>query len=531
MNLSATLPFLNPIYVHEPVQFVTGRLLRGSQVRYDAALLAEKLAAHPYFPSLLSISDTLHEMGIPHQAYRTDITTLVGSFNRPALVFLKMNEGLLGVVERVDNAQVTVITEGRKVQHLSLDHFSEIWDGVVLELKQPPTDHRYKNTTKPGTYPGYVRYAGLALSLLLLVALLWNNTTSSLQGGLFILNLFGLGTSWLLVLQSLNKNNELVLQLCQSDTQKGCGTVLSSEASRLTPWFSMAEAGLVYFSGTTCLLALFPNPVLYTYLSIAAPIVSLYAVFLQAVVLREWCKLCMAAHAVVLLCFSISLAAFIGNGYPTAALPDIMELLVFVLPTLLWVFVSPYIKELRDGQFYKLEFRKLKSNPELFAALLQRQPRTHIPDALKLFTFGDPHAAHELVLVSNPYCRPCARAHEVLHTWLEEGVSCKVTLIFSHPVDRSDKRRQFVELVSGVEDRPSQWRLFNEWFSNEKKDLEEWAKRHGLSATTLPYKDELLREWLAGADVKATPTIFVNGYRLPAPYRLEDIKYLIAEVR
>jgi hypothetical protein len=38
---------------------------------------------------------------------------------------------------------------------------------------------------------------------------------------------------------------------------------------------------------------------------------------------------------------------------------------------------------------------------------------------------------------------------------------------------------------------------------------------------------EKQKEWCDMAEIAFTPTILVNGYKLPEPYRLDDPKYLI----
>lgn len=532
MNLSVAIPYLNPVYTHQPLSFATSRLLRGSNISFDLNLLEEKLLEHPYFPSLLSISDALSALGVAHQAYKTDITTLATDFARPVLVSLKMQGGLFAVVEQVHKGKVKVLTEKGDAKEYTVEAFTQVWDGIVLELGATEGGLKVKPPGQKEAYPSFVRYGLFAFILFVTIYLLQRTLSSNspVQISLLLLNITGLTISWLLVLQHLNKNNALVRQLCQSKTQEGCDSVLSSSTSQLTPWLSMAEAGLMYFAGTTCLLLFFSAPALYFYLAFAAPVFSLYAIYLQAVVIKQWCRLCMTVHGVLIVNFGIAFW-FYGSFPSQFALPNIPQVIAFLLPALVWMMIKPFIKHLREGTQYKQEYKRLKSNPELFNALLQKQQRVHIPEEIKVFSFGNMEAEHELVFVSNPYCAPCARAHDVIHDWLDSELDFRITIVFIHQTDKNDKKRQFAELISGVENKEALQYILNDWFGNGRQNVEQWAGKHQLVQCPLKYDEERLRHWLDMTDVSATPTFFVNGYRLPDNYRLEDIRYLVSEVQ
>lgn len=531
MNLSIALPFLNPVYAHQPLHFITGRLLKGNKVRFDANLLEEKLAEHPFAPSLLSISDTLHELEIAHLAFKTDVKTLEADFVRPVLVSLKMRGNLFAVVEQINKGKVKLTTERGEVEEHTLETFGQAWDGIVLALGISGERLKEKAQEHKDSYPAFIRYGlWVACSLIALYLVLGNTVSGSpAYMVLLLLHSVGLGVSWLLVLQHMNRHNALVLKVCESSSLEGCGLVLNGRMARLTPWLNMAEAGLMYFAGTALLLLFFSAPALYFYLAFAAPVVSLYAIYLQAVVIKQWCRLCMAGHGVLLLSFLIALWLYMTAG-SRPVLPAASQAIVFLVPSLLWLAVKPFINQIREGRQYKNEYKRLKANPGFFNSSLKQQPRVHIPEDIKVFTFGNLEAEHELVFVSNPHCAPCAQAHAVLHGWLGSGVNFKVTVVFTHQSHEEDKNRRFVEFLAGLGHKEEMAYLLHDWYKHAEKDVDSWADRHLLGKSPLPYDPERLRQWLTMADVRATPAYFVNGYKLPPAYRLEEIRYLVSEV-
>ncbi|HXH98687.1 MAG TPA: vitamin K epoxide reductase family protein [Sphingobacteriaceae bacterium] len=330
-----------------------------------------------------------------------------------------------------------------------------------------------------------------------------------------------------MVLQHLNRNNVLVQQLCQSKTQEGCETVLSSESAQLTPWLSMAEAGFAYFAGLTLTLIVFDRHSAIYLLPLLAPVFSLYAIYLQAFVIKQWCRLCMAVHAVIFLSFA---AAVFIHWRQTFTFPSLAELIAFMLPALIWFFIKPYITQLKKANQYHTEYARLKYSPEVFLALIKSQTKISIPQELKVFAFGNKEAVHELTFVSNPFCGPCAKAHLVIEEWLKQELDFKISIVFIHSANKDDRKRVFVEHIGGISDQELLKEALHGWFTSEVKDITKWAEQYKLQSTSVPYDEMHLQQWVEIADVDATPTFFVNGYRLPKTYRVADIRYLITEV-
>jgi hypothetical protein len=68
----------------------------------------------------------------------------------------------------------------------------------------------------------------------------------------------------------------------------------------------------------------------------------------------------------------------------------------------------------------------------------------------------------------------------------------------------------------------------SDWYNRDHKEYEAWAKLHPIieePANDLSLEKQIV--WCRMAQVEATPTILLNGYRLPALYRFEDIKYFV----
>ncbi len=532
MNISVNYSHLNPLHHHEPVSFTLSRFLRKQGIRLNNDTLRQELARHPHYPSLLSISDVLNSMGISHQAYQTDIDALAGNFHQPLFTHLNLQGSeVFALIERFENTKFMIVTEKAETYWYTKEELKKTWNGILLELENGEEPVRLTENKQSQTYPPLLKYGSFAFILFASGYFIYMKTAVfSLQQVLLLaLNCAAIALSWILVLQRLNKNNALVKQLCQSKTREGCGSVLSSKASQITPWLSMAEAGLIYFTAAALSVFLFKIPVLALYLALLAPLYSLYAIYIQAFVLKEWCRLCMGIHVIVLAGFSSALI-FYPSLLSSLQWPAFIEFAVFLIPAVIWLTIYPLIKKLKDARHYRQEYTRLKADPELFKTLTDKHPKIHIPGELKVFQFGNPEAVHELTFISNPFCGPCAKAHQVIDEWLQNnGLDFKITIIFIHHAEAGDRNRQFVEYISGITDKGKLKAALHNWFNTDKKDLSSWAEKMQLDKTALKYDAEHLQQWMNTAGVNATPSFFINSRKLPEKYRIEDIKYLITE--
>lgn len=527
MNIISTLPYLDPTYTHQPIAFILNRFLKKYKIDISSSTLHQKLIAHPYFPSLLSISDVLTSINVSNQAYKIDLDTLKANYESPILIYLKIGEGLFCILNKIAGERFQIITQKGDTKWLDEEKFKEVWEGVVLDVES--TDQIQTSIESDGgSYPAYLKYLAAACWAGITFYII-KNQIPELTFGLgitLLLNICGVSISWLLVLQHLNKNNLLVQQLCQSETQEGCSTVLNNKTAQLTPWLSMADAGLIYFSGNILLILFFASQPLLYLLAFAGPLFSIYAVYLQAYVIKQWCRLCMAVH-VVIFCFFITSVSAVWPGF---RFPAIGELVFFLLPGLVWLFVKPYIKRIKNADSYQTQYATLKYNPEVFSVLIKQQPKINIPQSLKVFSFGHLDAAHELTFVSNPYCEPCAQAHAIIDGWLNQNICFKINIIFTHSIDKNERRRKFVAHLGSVHNSGELQKVLHSWFTDSDKNVQKWADKYQLKAPPLPYHEKDLQEWLKLADVEATPIFFINGRKLPKTYRLTDIRHLITEV-
>ena len=71
-------------------------------------------------------------------------------------------------------------------------------------------------------------------------------------------------------------------------------------------------------------------------------------------------------------------------------------------------------------------------------------------------------------------------------------------------------------------------KALDDWYEQTTKNYEAWAEKHPVKEQIITTEAlEKQRAWCELTDITGTPTVFINGRKLPQNYQPEDIKYFI----
>ena len=71
----------------------------------------------------------------------------------------------------------------------------------------------------------------------------------------------------------------------------------------------------------------------------------------------------------------------------------------------------------------------------------------------------------------------------------------------------------------------------HDWYEQKQKDYESWAKIYPVTLIEENFKKiDKQKAWCELAEVAATPTLLVNGYKLPNIYQLPDLRYMLEQM-
>lgn len=516
------------------------KLLKYSGIRTDANVIINELEKHPDYPSLLSIIDVLTTFKIDNKAFRLSFDELA-ELPCPFLAHVSSNGGEFLVVTKIDTNNLFVSSEKWNRHRLGIEMFKKIFGGVVLTIEPSPATSSVRTfAAKLTSLKTPVIATGF---LLILVSALFFNTTyfSNLNWQIVVLTLFktaGLITSILLLIQSIDNNNPLVQVLCQSGDKTNCNAILSSKAAKVFEGLTWSEVGFFYFAGTWLLLlfgdgsgTLWQALAILNFVSLPY---TVYSVYYQARIAKQWCVLCCTVQALLWLEFVplIIHASKSSFSFREATWGDASALFICLLsPIVLWISLKPMFLKLQQLQPLKQQLRTFKYNTELFNKLLSEQPKYAIPDEEWSIVLGNIESNNIIIMVTNPYCPPCAKTHKLLDELLEQRNDIQARIVFTASNRDKDIKTPVSRHLMALQDLPNKSILrkaLHDWYEQKQKNYDAWAKIYPVHLNEVEYyKIDKQKDWCQMAEVTVTPTLLLNGYRLPQLYQLPDLKYML----
>ena len=178
------------------------------------------------------------------------------------------------------------------------------------------------------------------------------------------------------------------------------------------------------------------------------------------------------------------------------------------------------------------EIKKLKSDELIFKTYLQSAPHFNIDNDNKHIQFGNPESSFVITMVTSPTCGPCAAIHNQLEELLDQYEDdIQVQLIYAVN-SNNEKQNNAVKWLLGIYlsyDPLKVTEIYNEWYSSGKQDFNNFCLKYPINQED-PRIQEIYnshRAWCKASNVTVTPTLYVNGYKLPNLYQVGDLKYFI----
>lgn len=533
---------------NEPTVKATITLLKHLNVKVNNTTVNETLQNHPDWPSLLCVSDSLQKWNLPNAAGKLEPAD-IDQLPWPFMAEIKNRETPLVVVTEITDSNIAYISGTNKNTIAeSREEFIKKWTGIYL-LAEPLPESGEKEF-KQKRQQAFVKSL-LPLSLFLLVfsfsfIALQRNLTGAVILSSFVIGIYiqyfllaaGAIISALLLWYEIDRNNPLLKKVCTGIAKGNCNAILTGKAAKLTNWLSWSEVGFFYFTGSLLVLTLSmkeASVTIISWLSILTLPYIIFSLYYQWKVAKQWCVLCLAVQALLLL-GGINVIVN-GLAAPLDNLPlntFAMAALLYLLPVVGWYVAKPYLLQLQKGKNTKREYLRIKFNNEVFDTLLKKQKRTTTSAQGLGITLGNPAAQHEIIKVCNPYCGPCATAHPEIEKILEQNKNVKARIVFMATNDEKDYRKDAVKhLLAIAEENNEQTtkKALDDWYLASKKDYNLFAAKYPKNGELKKQESKIdeMSKWCTATEIAYTPTIFINGYQLPAAYSLGDLNYFLAE--
>ena len=200
---------------------------------------------------------------------------------------------------------------------------------------------------------------------------------------------------------------------------------------------------------------------------------------------------------------------------------------VYIIPLLAIHTLAPLVINKRLIVQVTQEINSLKANEKVFTTLLREQIRYDVsPDYSHVF-LGNPSESLFVTVLTNPHCNPCAHMHERIGIFLKNNPQIQVQYIFSSFSPKLEISARYLIAVYLQKNQEERESIYNEWFKSGKMNKEAFFLKYPVDINNDAVTEEfnLHKAWIQMSKFRSTPTLLVNGYKLPVNYKIEDLKY------
>lgn len=501
-------------------------LLRELKIPYTKAFSLRTYEEHPYKYTFFGIKSLCEMYKINTEGYffydKAEILTITAPF-----IADYANDYVL--VKSLSSEQIIIEIYGTTAT-LSLDDFKESWGGNALLFypKKNSIEPNYEAHKRNELYHK-IEWAALSICIIFVLGLCVSlRPFISLPDSFtIILAILGVLVSLMLLSQQLKVHNSLVESVCHSFKKSSCNDVLESSASKILGRYSWSEIGFSYFSVNLVYLLLSNQyDISLAYIGVLAVPYSIWSIWYQRRI-SQWCPLCLLIQGVIVFQFTL----FLYRGYYQQPLNVSMLNIMCILASYIafdlilhkLILLLTRSNELQQAQW---QYNHLRINDKVFHSLLEVE-RSY-PTESSSIIFGDINSSFCITILSNPYCNPCAAMHMRMQKLINE-TNCQVRYYFTSFKPEWNIINKYMIAAYKQLGAEKSWQLYTEWYDKGKLEEELFFDAYHLSIDTEDVNKEFNRHqsWLEATGLNSTPTLLVNGHKLPYGYVLEDMLYFI----
>jgi len=492
----------------------------------------QALKAHSNYPTFKSICDALFEWNVEHYPLKYEPQELM-DVPAPYIVHFDAGGGNLAFVSEISNNTVTYFESYNLKKKLKLSDFINKCSGAIIIIypKENSGERNYREKWQKELIEKAVLPIIVFTFLLFAASEIFKYLSSEFFSGyvtssfLFLTKIAGIVLSLLLVFHEFEIQNSITDKLCHINKSTNCNAVLNDKSAKLFGWVGWADIGFIYFTGGLLILlqgfgtSYLSSLAFSSALSLPYPIFSIYY---QGCVLKKWCPLCLGVQLVLISEFILLLPIFSNLHF------TVSEILGFILTYLVTgVIYTLLILYFKGKTFYELinsSNLKFKRDSSILKLLLLNQKHYEFSVTEESLVFGAKHSPIQITAFLSLNCPPCARAFNKITNILEFGMDVSINIIM---LTDNSKILNALYLYARENKKENAIELLKTWYNahpySRNKLSEELCipEREDYSKKVINMNYKLFDE----CNLTKTPTFFINGYKLPNQYDIEDIAY------
>lgn len=473
--------------------------------------------SHPNYPSALAFSDTLNFMGVRNDAYELDKEY----WDELPEEFITIVDNSFSLVKK-SGAQYSIYSD--KAKTLNKEELHKKSTDFVLLFEKDKVEHKSVTSYKPFIYAVFA------------VILVYSLLNQAWYEALFnVLSLAGVYISLEIFNQKFGNTSTVIGSICGdtagNQSVNACNKIITQDKTSILG-LKFSDFSLIYFIGITVLGLFLPaTSFVIKGFTFASVIAIGYSLYIQALVEKTFCRVCLLIISILVAQLLIGLFLFENIYFDIKT--SLLSLILWIASFSLVLYLNNTLEEKENLQKSNAKNLRFKRNYDLFKRELLEKEKVTFNDN-ETFFVGNKEARLHLSIVSNPYCGFCKDAHKIVENLLSKYPNdISVQMRFNYSPDSQNEK--FTNLISDFmytyQNKPSQefLHLVEYWF--ETRDENKIRQKVGTSSSNedlTPLVEMSAENRSAGLNF--TPIILINGYQFPDKYDRDDIYYFIDEL-
>lgn len=497
--------------------------LKGLKIKHTLSYSNRIYEEHPNKYNLYGISQMLYSYNIPNMGIHVTDKNIY-SLNSPFIAHVGND---FVVVNNVEDDNVNYYWNNRDIS-ISEKQFRNLWTGFVL-IAEPTKDSmepNYRIHFKDECISKLQTLLIVGIASILLILSCISQSISLVNIIMLVFSIGGGVISYLLLQKQIYRHSLYADKICSLFKKQDCNNVLESDASKLFGWISWSEIGFGYFITNIILITLLPDLFKYQFIfNICALPYTCWSVWYQYKI-EQWCTLCLIVQVLLWCTFFTTILTGQIYFFDLQIVDILIVIMLYAFTTLAINTLATMASKNHKSIYTQQELNSLKSESEVFLALLKKQPYYKVDGVDSRIIFGNAQASLKISILTNPHCSPCARMHKRVEELLERvGDRLSVQYLFSAFNEELLNSNQFLIALYINKGEDKARVVYKDWYENGKAVLDKYMKQSSLSLNDEAVMLELQRhnQWKQTNSLSATPTILVNGYLLPNKYKIEDL--------
>lgn len=317
-------------------------------------------------------------------------------------------------------------------------------------------------------------------------------------------------------------------KICSLFKQNDCNDILELDVAKLGEFIGWSEIGFGYFSTNILIIFLFPELIVYmSIINILALPYTFWSLWFQWLRAKQWCILCLIVQMLLWIIFTTDIAFEIIDFKVFNYIDAMYTCMLYSIPIFLTNILAQKLSRGNKTEQITQELNAIKSDEDVFLSLLKKQSHYNVSKETSSIMWGDKDSDILITILTNPHCNPCAAMHKRIEQVLEKSPKLCFQYIFSSFNEDLDYSNKFL-IATYINRNEEKERIFKKWFLDGKNDKEIFFRLHNTEINNKFVIDEFEKHkiWKAQSGLIATPTILVNGYKLPNIYKIEDLVYM-----